>query len=213
MSEKRVAERPTTDIIDKDREKLDAFLAEGAPGIGEVAQEQVVKMLDLYIHGRTYDSISGVMRIPKNAVLYFSHKLRWFDIRQEYFTNMQIHMSQRVTETELLSQDFLINLIQMWHKKIGSKMNKYIASDNEEFSNQINLKEFAQYLKAVEMLRKSTALPQESKSLIGINVGSGATVKRTGENEIEITPTTPIEIAKKDMLKYYADLEREKDKK
>jgi hypothetical protein len=206
--EKSLEERPTTDIVGKDQEKLQEFIEAGLPGIGNVEEAQIVKMFDMYLYGKTYNTISGIMHIPKPAILYLSHKLNWFQARQEYFGELEIHIKQRVLEAKLMSQDFLITLIQVWHKKIGTKMNRYLASDNEEFTNQVNLKELDRYLKTVEMLQKSVVIPSEAKApLVGINVGAGATITRNSENEIEVTPK---EKAMDGMLKHYADLSRGK---
>lgn len=207
---KELTELPTTDIVGIDQDKLTKFIEEGMPGIGVVGEAEIAKMFDMYLAGKTYNDISGIMRTPKPVVLYLSHRLNWFSVRQEYIVNLETNIRQRIIESKLMSQDFLLKMIQMWHKKIGAKMSRYMSSDDEEFTDQINLKELDRYLKTLDMLQKSIAIPgSESRPLVGINVGEGATMTRTGDNTIEITPK---ENAKTDMLKYYADMAREKDK-
>lgn len=207
---KELAEKPTTDIVGKDQDALSEFIEAGLPDIGVVDEPQIVKMFDLYLHGRSYNAISGVMRIPKPVVLYLSHKLKWFESREQYFMELEVHHYKRIVEAQLMSQDFLLNMLHSMHKKMGSRLNKYLTSDNEEFSNQINLKELDRYLKIVDMLQKSISKPAESKPLIGINVGTGATITRTGENEIEVTPK---EKSMDGMLKHFADMRRKNEKK
>lgn len=205
-----IEDRPTTDIVGDDQTKLQQYIEEGMPGIGGPTLEEVDKMFDLYLDGKTYTQISGIMRQPRVVVLCLSNRSKWFEIKQTYLVDMETNMKQRIFDDKILSQNFMLDLLQMMRKKIGAKMKKYSASGNEEFTNQINLKEVDRYLKIAELLQKSVALPSEKVPLIGLNVGSGATITRNGNNEIEVTPK---DTAKANMLKYYADLNREKQKK
>lgn len=121
------------------------------------------------------------------------------------------HMKRRVMEFKLMSQDHLLNLAQMYHKKHGNKIMRYLETNNEEHTDQINLKELDRYMKIVDLIQKSMAEPAKDKGpLIGLNLGDGATVTRKGDNEIEITPKQK---AIGDVLKHYADLRREEEKK
>jgi hypothetical protein len=204
-----LAEKPTTDIVGKDQDKLQEYMEAGTPGIGDIEQPEIEKMFDLYLHGRTYNSISGVMHVPKVKILFLSHRLNWFETRQQYFNELQANINTRLMEAKIQGQDFFINMQQMIQKKIGQKMNRYISTGNEEYADQINLKELDRLIKIQELLQKGSS-PSEGRPLVGINVGEGATITKTGANEIEVTPK---DSAKKNMLKYYADLNREKTKK
>lgn len=200
-----------TDISEDNMKKVQAFIQEGLPGIGTVKEDTVAKMTDLYLAGKTYIQISQICRTDKTMVMYLSYKLNWATIRKEYMIELEDQMKRRVIEARLMSQDFLLQLSQMWQKKIGHKITRYLATDNEEFTDQINLKELDRYLKTIELLQKSMAEPREGKGpLVGINVGEGATITRKGDNEIEVTPKQK---AIGDVLKHYADLRREEDNK
>ena len=110
-----------------------------------------------------------------------------------------------------MSQDHLLNLAQMYHKKHGGKIMRYLETNDEAHTDQINLKELDRYMKIVDLIQKSTAEPAKEKGpLIGLNLGEGATVTRNSDNEIEITPKQK---AIGDVLKHYADLRREEEKK
>lgn len=205
----------TTDIVGRDQERLQEFMEQGLPGMANVDEASVAKMFDFYCAGKTYNQISGLMRTPKPLVLYLSHKLDWYHARQEYLQDLESNIRRRVIEAKLQSQDFLLQMIQMWHKKIGAKMNRYMTTDNEEFSNQINLKELDRYLKTLELLQKSIGAPmgggEGSKApLVGITVPDGATLTRTGENTMEVTPKQK---AVGETLKKFADMRRDEDKK
>lgn len=210
MSGKELAERPTTDILDKDAEKLQKFIEAGAPGIGDVDQPKIQKMFDMYLNGKDYTAISSIMHVQKPIVMYLSHKLKWFESKQEYLINYETHNKQKIIEAKLRSQDFLLNALHVMQKKMSAALNRYLATDNEEFLMQISDKRLATMLKIMERLESSIATPSEGKGpLISLNVGA-STITRTGENEIEVTPK---ENAQKNMLKHLAELEREKDKK
>lgn len=201
------AVRPTTDIVGKDQDALAAFIEAGTPGVGSLEEEGVKKMFDLYLSGKTYRQISGIMRTPKTLVMYLSRKLQWFERRQEYLTELEETNLPRIIEAKLMSQDFLLQLVQMLHKKIGARMTRYMMTDDEKYANQINLKEVELYLKTLERLQKTTELPRAAGPLVGINVTEGATLTRTGDNTIEVTPKQK---ANDGMLKKFADMQRNK---
>jgi hypothetical protein len=143
--------------------------------------------------------------------MFFSYRLNWCEIRKEYMVELGEHMKRRLLEFKLMSQDHLLNLAQMYQKKHGHKIMRYLETNNEEHSDQINLKELDRYMKIVDLIQKSTAEPQKDKGpLVGLNIGDGATITRKGDNELEITPK---QRAIGDVLKHYADLRREEESK
>jgi len=111
----------------------------------------------------------------------------------------------------LVNQDFLLQLIHMWQKKIGNKITKYLATDNEQFAKDIDLKEVDKYLKTVEMLHKLSSEKGGNAGgtpAVGLNLGDGDTIERKGDNTVEITPKSK---AIGDMLKQFADSRREEE--
>ena len=171
-------------------------------------------MLEMYLSGKTYRQIATTMSIKKEIVLYMSYKFNWFELRQDYLVDLESSMRGRVLEAKIVNQDFLLQLQAMWQKKIGSKISKYLATDNEEFANEIDLKEVDKYLKTVELLQKLASEgknPADStRPMVGVNAGDGVTIVKTGENSIEITPKSK---AIGDALKMFADSRREEEKK
>lgn len=209
-----IPEQPKNDFTQKDLEVIKAYEEGGLQGVGIVDEKAMANMLDLYLSGKTYRQISTIMEIKKEIVLYMSYKFNWFDLRQDYLTDLESSMRGRVIEAKLVSQDFILQLQTMWHKKIGSKVTKYLATGNEEFIKELDLKEIDKYLKTAELLQK---LAGEGKSLttdntrpmVGLNAGDGVTIVKKGENEIEITPKSK---AIGDALKMFADARREEEK-
>lgn len=208
-----VMEQPANDFSQKDLEVIKAYEEAGLPAVATVDDKKMASMLEMYLSGKTYRQIATTMQIKKEIVLYMSYKFKWFDLRNEYLVDLESSMRGRVLEAKIVNQDFLLQLQAMWQKKIGSKISKYLATDNEEFANEIDLKEVDKYLKTVELLQKLAAegkAPSDSnRPMVGVNAGDGVTIVRKGDNEIEITPKSK---AIGDALKMFADSRREEEK-
>ena len=205
-----VIQEPTTDFTEKDMQNIQEYIAAGLPDIATVDGEVMARMMDLYLSGKTYRQIAMTVSVNKRIVLYLSHKFNWFALRMDYIKDLEESIRGRTLEAKLVNQDFLLQLIHMWQKKIGNKITKYLATDNEQFANDIDLKEVDKYLKTVEMLHK---LGSEKGSAggtpaVGLNLGDGVTIERKGDNTVEITPKSK---AIGDMLKQFADSRREEE--
>lgn len=119
-------------------------------------------------------------------------------------------MKRRVIEDLLVSQDFRLQLVQMWHKKLGKKLSKYFSTNNEEHLD-LDLKELDRYLKVVDSLKESIQPPKSSgqgSPTVGLNLGDGVTITKKGDNEVEITPKQK---AIGDILQEYADMKRQEE--
>lgn len=208
-----IQEQPVNDFSQKDLEVIQAYQEKGLEGIGVVDDKKMGSMLEMYLSGKTYRQIATTMQLKKEIVLYMSYKFNWFEIRNDYFVDMEQSMRSRVLESKIVDQDFMLELQAMWRKKIGTKMTKYFATGNEEFIQDIDLKEVSQYLKTVEMLHKLSGDKSSSdnnRPMVGLNAGDGVTIVKTGENSVEITPKSK---AISDALKMFADSRREEEKK
>ena len=209
-----LVEHLSNDFSQQDLEVIKAYQEAGLPAVATVDEKKMASMLEMYLSGKTYRQISTTMQIKKDIVLYMSFKFNWFEMRQDYLTDMESSMRGRVLEAKIVNQDFLLQLQAMWQKKIGTNISKYLATDNVEFANQIDLKEVDKYLKTVELLQKlgaeGKAPANNNRPLIGVNAGDGVTIVRTGENSMEITPKSK---AIGDALKMFADSRREDEKK
>lgn len=205
-------EEPTTDLTPIDMERINEYVAAGLPAVASIDDVKLTRILDMYLSGRTYRQIAMTMAVPKQVVLYLSHKFNWFQVRQEYLVDLEANARQRVLESKILNQDMLMQLQQMWRKKIGSNINKYLATDNVDFANAIDLKEVDKYLKTVEMLHKlgSERAPGQPNPTVGLNLGDGVTITKKSDSEVEITPKNK---AIGDMLKQFADFKREEENK
>lgn len=203
---------PQTDLSSKDLERVNAYMAAGLPNIGLVDSKKLASIMDMYLSGVTYRQISMISSLPKDIILYLSYKFNWFVLRQEYLVDLEANIRGRVIEAKIVSQDFLLQLQQMWQKKIGTNITKYLATDNVQFANEIDLKEVDKYLKTVEMLHKLSSERDANPKAptVGLNLGDGVTIVKKGENEVEITPKSK---AIGELLKQFADSRREEENK
>jgi hypothetical protein len=206
-----VIEEPTTDLTPRDLEVITEYVEAGLPAVTSIDEIKMVRILDMYLSGRTYRQIGLTMSVPRQIILYLSHKFNWFQLRQDYLIDLDTNSKARVLEAKIMNQDMLMQLQQMWRKKIGSNINKYLATDNVDFANAIDLKEVDKYLKTVEMLHRlgSERVPGQPNPTVGLNLGDGVTITKKSDNEVEITPKNK---AIGDMLKQMADMQRELNK-
>lgn len=206
-----VVAEPTSDFTDKDLALIEAYKEAGLPDIASVDGKKLEKILDLYLSGKTYRQISQIVSINKSIILYLSQRFNWFDLRMDYITDLEQGIRVRVLEARIVGQDFLLELIQMWQKKIGDNITKYLATDNVEFANNIDLKEVDKYLKTVEILHRLSQDPksQGGNPAVGLNLGDGVKIEKNADGSVEITPKSKAIGA---ALKEFADMRRVEEK-
>jgi hypothetical protein len=208
-----VIEQTPNDFSQQDLEVIKKYQDAGLPNIAAVDDKKMSSIMNMYLSGRTYRQISTTMAMKKEIILYLSYKFNWFELRRDYLADMETLQRSRVVEAKIISKDFLLELQAMLQKKIGNNMRKYMATDNEEYAKQIDLKEVDKLLKIAEILHKPDAVKKiggENSPAVGINVGEGMTVTKTGENSVEITPKSTII---NNALKQLADFRRETEDK
>lgn len=213
MADNVPAEKLETDLSPKDLEKVQQFAAEGLPGLAKLGETDFTRMAEMYMNGSTYHQISSTLNIPRNLIMYLSHTYSWFPARQEYLHELQEKIKSRVINSKLASQDFMLLLIQAYQKKIGAQLRRYLATDDSATTNDINLKEIDKLLKVIDMLQD---LSTEGKSApktpaVGLNVGDGVTIERSGDNKVIITPSVNNQLGS--MLKKFANDRRAEQNK
>lgn len=202
-----------SDMTESDLIKVKTFMEEGMPGLANVTNAQLYRMYDMYLTGSTYSQISTMLGIKRTVILYLSHNSGWYDSKQEHMREIQESIKNRVAESKVKNKEFMLLLVQSFRKKIGHKLANFLATNDEQHMDDIDLKEIAQLMKAIEIVDGLNNEGKDSKGktpAVGINVGDGVTVEKTGENTISITPK---EHSIGDMLKQHADSMREKERK
>jgi len=213
MSEEKkptVIVEPTTDLSQDDMAKVVAYAEAGMPGLAQLDQAKYHKVMDLYLDGKSYRQISQIVRVDKTLIMYLSNKFNWYMMRREYLHELDNAERQRLIESKIESKDFLLQLTHAWKRKIGGNITKYLQTDDERFMNEIDLKEVDRYLKAIDIIHKLSYDKDGGKPAVGLNLGEGVTIKKTGDNEVEITPKQK---TMGDALKQFADMRREEERK
>lgn len=190
MGKNEVAEVQTTDLSADDQKRVQEFLEGGAEGFNLADEVLITKMMDLYLAGKTYSQISRINRKPKVLVMAYSQRLNWFRLKADYLLELELHLKGRLVNAKVASQDFLLQMQQMYQKKIGAKMDHYLQTGNDSVADSINLKEIDKYLKIVESLHKLSATPnpKNANPAVGLNLGDGVTITKKDDNSVEITP-------------------------
>lgn len=204
---------PDSDMTNYDVMKLNAYMDAGLPGVSSIDDLKLSRIMELYLAGKTYRQVSKITGIKKDIILYLSHKFNWYVVKREYFNELETHLKDRIIDAKLVSQDFLLQLMEFWQVRIGKNMDRYMSTGNDEHANEINPKDIDKYLKTVELLYKlnsESKIGNEKAPAVGLNLGDGVTIERDGNNKVTITPK---ERTIGDMLKKFADFRREEENK
>jgi hypothetical protein len=196
---------PNSDLTESDMAKISAFVEEGMPGLSRVDDAVLYRMTEMYLAGSTYHQISVALNLPRTIIIYMSHTCGWYPSKNEYLTELDQHIKSRVINSNLLSQDFLLLLAQAYQKKITKKLQRYLATDDTSHTDEIDLKEIDKLLKTIEMIKDLNSEGKNSKGktpAVGLNLGDGVTIERSGDNKVTITPK---ERVLGDVLSRYAD--------
>jgi hypothetical protein len=181
-----------TDITPKELQAIEKFKEEGMPGLGALNETVMTKALDLFLFGKTYHEISTTLRIKKEIILFLGQKFNWYGTKIEQLAILDASLKERIFHASLVNQDFLLQIQQFFHKKIGRKMTRFIATNDDEAANSVDKKDIEMYFKAVDLLDKisSEKVPvNHSRPTVGLNLGDmGVTIKKIGENEVSVTP-------------------------
>ena len=211
-NDKQVALIPHADFTIKDLEIIEKFKEDGMLGLHTLVDTDVERMMSLYMDGKSYREIASLLKKNKAIVLFLAHKFKWFELRREYLDELQTTLKDKVMESKLQSQQFLLHLLTAYEKKIGRNADQYLRTDNVDFHDRIDKNDVGTLMKIMELLHKLSsenfASPND-KALVGLNgLGEGMTITKTGANSVEITPKSPF--ASK--LKQFADLKRQQEK-
>lgn len=195
----------TTDMTQSEMDKVAGYKSEGLPGIVDITNNELYRMYDLYLSGSTYTQIANTLKIKKVMILYLAHHNKWFESKQEFINELQEKIKARVIETKLRTSEFMLLTVQAYQKRISNKFTRYLATNDDKHMDEVDLKELAQLMKAIEIVNEldNTGKDSRGKSpAVGLNLGNGVTVEREGDNKITITPKEP---SIGETLKQYAE--------
>lgn len=204
---------PTTDMSELDLQRIDAYVADGLPGLYQISDVDIHRMLDLYLGGKPYLQISRILKIDKTLIMYMSQKYGWYAARRELQHETEATIRNRTMQDKVDNQDFMLKLTHYFKKKLGKRIDSYLATDDEAHADSIDAKDIAQAIKTIESLEKLTAdapVPKVPAPAVGLNVGEGVTMTKNPDGSVDITPK---ERAVGDILKQFADARRAAEKK
>lgn len=215
MSEEtQLAVIPYADFTMKDLELIQKFKDDGMLGLHTLKDTDCERCMALYIDGKSYRQIAQVTKINKSVILFLANKFKWYELRKEYLDELQATLKDKVMESKLQSQEFLLELVLAYQKKISKNVHQYLRTDDSAFADKIDPKDINSVLKIMELLHKISAenfANTSDKSLVGLNgLGEGVTITKTGANSVEITPKGPTPFSSK--LKQFADMKREQER-
>jgi hypothetical protein len=195
------AEKKKTDLSEKELARVKEFIGEGCPGLVGLKETDFLRMCDLYVKGSTYSQISVALNISKNLILYLSHTYEWHLMRQEVLGEMQDRIRDRIVDSRLETINYLIFSRQIEMEKNALEYQRWQATkDPKHLDNVTN----DQIIKITKMLEELNVDPKKAAArapAFSVNVGDGgATIERTGENKLTITPKAdgkPSEFIKK----------------
>lgn len=210
---KELTVMPQADFTMKDMETIEKFKEDGMLGLHTLVETDVERMMSLYMDGKTYRQVSQLVKKNKAVVLFLAHKFKWFELKKEYLDELQATLPDKILESKLHSQEFLLHLVLAYQKKIGRNIDQYLRTDNVEFHDRIDKNDVGSLMKIMELLHKlgaeNFANPND-KALVGLNgLGEGMTIVKTGANSVEITPKRS-EFSSK--LKQFAEMKREEER-
>lgn len=203
---------PESDLMESEKNAVQEYIESGLPGIADINETQLYRMVDLYMGGSTYTQISVILRVKKTIVLYLAHSNNWFLAKREYLNEIQEKMRNRVIDSKLRNQEFTLLVVQAYQKKITEQLTKFLSTNDPAHMEEVDLKELGQLMKVIEMVNglDETGKDKQGKTpAIGLNIGDGVSIQKTGDNTVSITPNRA-NIG--DMLRGIADSQREQQK-
>lgn len=181
----------STDLTQSEIDKVNNYKEQGMPGLAEINDTKMYRMLELYLSGSTYTQIASMLRIKKVIILYLAESGGWFTAKQEYENEVKEKIKNSVVYAKLRNAEFMLLLVQAWRKKVSNKLELYLSTNDAAHMDDVDLKEVAALMKAIEMVNDldNTGKGSNGKQpAIGLNLGAGVIVEKTGENQVSITP-------------------------
>lgn len=200
------------DLTSQEAERVQRYIEAGTPGVGSIDDNKLYRIMDLYLSGKTYHSISAAMSINKDMLMYLSYKFNWVTAREEYLNDQQYMVIERLREAKIRSTNFLVDLSYFYQQKIGRHINNFHRTGDIESAEKIDPKDVDKLLKVMDMhLKYSSEGRAAPASPVGLNMGeNGVTITKSADGSVEITPR---EAYPTNFLKQYADMRREEEKK
>lgn len=180
------------DMTTSEINKVQKFIENGLPGIADITNGDLTRMLSLYLEGSSFSQISRILHTKTIFVLYFAYTANWAELRQEYMNELQEGLKSRIIHSKLKNQEFMLLLSQTYQHKIKTQLLKFLATENIADLDEVSAKEVLMTMRIIEVIN---SLDNEGRDkngktpAIGLNMGAnGVLVEKIGENQLSITP-------------------------
>lgn len=149
-------------LTDSERAALEVFKRNFRKGGIEsfpLSPPTAIQFFALFLQGKTLTEIAelnpqySLGTIVNSAVLD-----RWDQKYQDYLDELYVNAKNRVVQTAAEGVGFISDLLAVTHLKDGTKLKKYIQTQDPEFlkGNNFEIASMRQYKEAVEVLMKLT---------------------------------------------------------
>lgn len=204
------------DLSVEEKTALQAYVANGCPGLVKVDDAKVFQWLELYMAGKGYAEIAHITKEKKDLIMYIAYKAKWNEKRLEYYGDMTSGLNKKIRNAKLQSADTVANAITAMGKYYNDVFNKFLTTNDKSIIENMDTKVLAQYYKSLEVLDKLIS-PSENtnteKATVNINVGSNATVTQVNDKTVDIsTQSVESDLAASELLKSLARYQRSKEK-
>lgn len=189
MSESKVPtiiQDPTSDLTPVDMIEVNNFIEAGLPALATISDIDLARMAELYLEGKTYGQLSRIFKIDPAIPMYLSHRGKWFTKRLRHKQELSATIQGRLMDAQLEAQDHLLHLQQHFQKKLRLTLDRFDKTGDS--SLKPDLKEIEKYLKVLDMLQKGVTPKAPKTPPVGINVGNGIVITKTGDSAVEISP-------------------------
>jgi len=192
-----------SDLTAEQQMVLTKFQEAGLPGIGRVSEASIFQWFNLYLAGKSYDEISDLTKSELAPILFMATKFGWLERKMGHYNGIAAKLDDRVKAVKLESAEFVLDIITMLHRSLGTKVTEYLQTGNREILKEVNLGVLDKYFKSIDALSKLMDKPLATPQLpvpqapITINMGDG-TIEKKEDGSIEITAKSSLkDIAKK----------------
>jgi hypothetical protein len=188
-----------TDMTFEEEQDLQKFVEKDMPGLSAVTDDQLAQLFSMYMKGKTYTEIAQAMKVKKQVLLCLSHQNDWYLKKAEYYNAIQKNIQNRLIQTKIDSVNFLADVIGAYHKDLGDKVAKVLATGGK-ITEFLDGKEMTVYFRALEKIENMATPkrdPGEGKPGININISGDAKTKVSDDGKtLEIESSSTGEILK-----------------
>ena len=199
------------DMTIEEKKAVAEYRANGLPGLVKIEESDIAQCFNLYMSGKTYTEIAMEVKKNKEMILYLSEHGTWHEKRMAQYSEIALHLADKIQKTKIQSADTIANLIAGTGKYINEQVTKFQKTNNAEVLKDIDSKVLTSYFKSIEALDKligskgKGGVPNVNIDMTG---NTGKTEIKEQEDGVEITTTNE----SGDTLSLLARYKKEKNK-